>query len=78
MFEQPSTSRSVLSDTAALEPLVVTPIVFTGIRSVPTSYQPLDGVHIGTVSTAWSVPICSSKILSGISYVETQQIDPSH
>lgn len=27
--------------------------------------------------TVWSVPICSSETLSRISYVESQQIDPS-
>ena len=65
-------------DTAATELPTATPTMFAGIPSVPTSSQPLDGVHPGTVSTAWSIPICSSGILSGISHVETQQIDPSH
>ncbi|CAA2990675.1 Hypothetical predicted protein, partial [Olea europaea subsp. europaea] len=51
------------------------PTMFVGIPSVPTSYQPLAGVHSGTISKTWSIPISSSKVSSGISYVETQQID---
>ena len=66
MSEQPSTSRTVSSDTATAELPAVTPTMFAGIPSVPTSSQPLDGVHSGTISTAWSVPICSSGIISGI------------
>ena len=57
MFEQPSTSRTVSSDTAAVEPPTTTLTMFAGIQSVPTSSQPLDGVHLGTISIAWSVPI---------------------
>ena len=76
--EQPSTSRTVSFDTVAVEPPATTLTMFTGVPSIPTSSQPLDGVHPRTISTTWSVPICSSGILSGISYVETQQIDPSH
>ena len=78
MSEQPSTSRTMSSDTAASEPLATTPTMFVGIPSVPTSSQPLDGFHPGIISATWFVPICSSGILSGISYVESQQIDPSH
>ena len=77
MSKQPSTSRIVSSDAAAVEPPATTPMMFVGVPSVPTSSQPLDGVHPGTVSTIWYVPICSSGTLSGISYVESQKIDPS-
>lgn len=77
MSEQPSTSRTVSPDTAAAEPPTTTPTMFVGVPSVLTSSQPLDGVHPGTVSTVWSIPICSSEIISGIAYVESQQIDPS-
>ena len=76
MSEQPSTSRTVSSDTTTTELPAITPTMFAGIPSVPTSSQPLDGVHSGIVSTVWSVPVCSSGIISGISYVESQQIDP--
>lgn len=69
MSEQPSTSRIISFDTVVAEPPTATPTMFAGIPSIPTSSQPLDGVHQGTISTAWSVPICSSRILSGISYV---------
>jgi len=75
MSEQPSTSRIVLSDTAIVELPAATSMMFTGIPSIPTSYQSLNGVHPGTLSTIWYVPICSSKILSGISYVEAQKND---
>lgn len=78
MSEQPSTSRTVSSDTTAVEFPATTPMMFAGIPSVPTSYQSLDGVHPGTVSTTWSIPICSSAVLSGISYVEAQKIDPAY
>jgi len=78
MSEQPSTSRTVSSDTATKKPPTTTLTMYAGIPSVPTSSQTLDGVHLGTVSTAWSVLIGSYGIFSGISYVETQQIDPSH
>jgi len=56
MSEQPLTSRTVLSNTTVAEPPTTTPIMFTSIPSVPTSSQPLDGVHPGTFSTVWSVP----------------------
>ena len=77
MSEQPSTSRTVSSNTTATEPPVATPTMLAGVPSIPTSSQSLDGIHPGTVSTVCSVPICSSGIISGISYVESQQIDPS-
>ena len=76
--EQPSTSRTMASDTAAIEPPATTLTMFAGIPSVPNSSQLLDGVQRGTISTTWSVPICSSRILSRVSYVETRKIDPSH
>lgn len=77
MSEQPSTSRTVSSNTAAAEPPTTTPTMFAGIPFVPTSSQPLDGVHPGIVSIVWSVPVCSFGILYGILYVESHQIDPS-
>jgi len=64
------------SDGVATEPLAATPMMFTGIPSVPASYQQQVGVQSGTVLTTWSVPISSFGLSSGISYVETQQIDP--
>ena len=76
MSEQPSTSRTMSSDTAAAEPPAATPMMFTGMPSVSASYQQQAGVQSGTVSMTWSVPISSSRLSSGISYVETQQIDP--
>jgi len=77
MFEQPSTSRTMSSDTAAAEPPATTPTMLAGIPFVPTSSQPLDEVHPGTVLTVWFIPVCSSRIISGISYVESHQIDSS-
>lgn len=77
MSEQPSTSKTVSSDAAAAEPPGATPTMFAGVPSVLTSSQPLDGVHLRTVSTIWSILVCSSEIIFGISYVESQQIDPS-
>ena len=44
MSEQPSTSRTVPSDAIVAEPLATTPTMFTGIPSVPTSYQQQAGV----------------------------------
>lgn len=76
MSEQPSTSRTVSSDTVTTELPAVTPTMFAGIPSAPTSSQPLEGAHPGAISTVWSVPVCSSGIISGNSYVESQQIDP--
>jgi len=76
MFEQPSTSRTVSSDVATAKPPPTTPTMFAGIPSVPTSYQQEAGVQSGTVSTTWAVPISLSRLSSGISYVETQKIDP--
>ena len=76
MSEQQSTSRTVSSDTAMAELPAITLTMFTGIPSVPTSSQPLEGAHSGAISTVWSVPMCSSGIISGNSYVESQQIDP--
>ena len=74
MSEQPSTSRTVSSDTATAEPPATTPTMFAGIPSVPANCQQQAGVQSGT--TTWLVPISSSGLSSGISYVETQQIDP--
>ena len=76
MSEQPSTSRTVSSDAVVAEPPIATPTMFTGIPSMPASYQQQAGVQSGTVSTTWPIPISSSGLSSGISYVETQQIDP--
>ena len=77
MSEQPSTSRTVSSYTTTAEIPAVTPTMFAGIPPVPTSSQSLEGAHSGAISTVWSVPVCSSRIVSGNSYVESQQIDPS-
>ena len=74
MSEQPSTSRTMFSDTAAAESPAATPTMFAGIPSVPANCQQQAGVQSGT--TTWLVPISSSGLSSGISYVETQQIDP--
>lgn len=72
MSKQPSTSRIVSFNIAATELPSATLIMFVGIPSIPTSSQPLDGVHPGIILTTWSIPICSSRILSGVFYVETQ------
>lgn len=77
MSEQPSKSRTVSSDIATAELPAATPIMFTGVPSITNSSQSLDRIHPGAVSTVWYVPVCSSGIISGISYVESQQIDPS-
>jgi len=77
MSEQPSTSRTVSSDTTMAKLPVVTPTMLVGIPSVPTSSQSLEGAHSGAMSIVWSVPVCSSGIVSGNSYVESQEIDPS-
>ena len=45
MSEQPSTSRTVSSDTATTEIPAITPTMFASIPSVPTSSQPLEGAH---------------------------------
>jgi len=74
MSEQPSTSRTVSSDTTTAELPAVTPTMFAGIPSIPTSSQSLEGAHSGAISTVWSVPICSSGIVSGNSYVGSQQV----
>ena len=74
MSEQPSTSRTVSSDTAAAEAPTATPTMFAGIPSVSASCQQQAGVPSGTMT--WLVPISSSGLSSGISYVETRQIDP--
>ena len=76
MSKRPSTSRIISSNVVAVEPPVATPTMFSGIPSVPASYQQQAGVQSGTISTTWLVPISSSGFSSGISYVETQQIDP--
>ena len=49
MSEQPSTSRTVSSDTATVELPVVTPTMLAGIPSAPTSSQLLDGAHSGAI-----------------------------
>ena len=54
MSEQPSTSRTVSSDTAMAELPAITPTMFAGIPAVPTSSQPLEGAHSGDISTVWS------------------------
>ena len=77
MSEQLSTSRNVLPDTAVAEVPVATSTMFVGVPSIPTSSQPLDGVHPGALSTVWTILVCFSGIVSGISYVESRQIDPS-
>jgi len=77
MSEQPSTSRTMSSDTEAIELSAITPTMFTSVPSVTNSSQSLEGIHPGVASTVWFVPICSSAIISGISYVESQQIDAS-
>jgi len=77
MSEKPSTSRTVSFDTAMAELPAVTPTMFASIPSVPTSSQSLEGDHSGAVSTVWSVPVCSSGIVSENSYVGSQQIDLS-
>jgi len=66
----------VPSSTAVAEPPAITPMMFTSIPSIPTSYQQQARVQSGTVSTTWLVPISSSGFSSGISYVGTQKIDP--
>jgi hypothetical protein len=76
MSEQPSTSRTVPNDTATAEAPAANPTMFAGIPAVPTSSHQLEGVHPGTIMTTWSVPVCSSGIIPGNSYVETRQIDP--
>lgn len=76
MSEQPSTSRTVSNDTATAEPPTVTPTMFAGVPSVPTSSQQLEGAPSGAITTMWFVPICSSGIIPSNSYVGTQQIDP--
>lgn len=73
MSEQPSTYRTMLFDTAIVELPATTLTMFAGILSIPTSSQLLEEVHPKTVLTVWSLLVCSS----GISYVESQQIDPS-
>ncbi|CAA3004319.1 Hypothetical predicted protein [Olea europaea subsp. europaea] len=77
MSEQPSTSRTVSSDTATAELPAVTPTMFSGIPSVPTSSQLLEEAQSRVVSAVWSVPVCSSGVVSGNSYVGSQQIDLS-
>ena len=72
MSEQPSTSRTVSSDTATAELPAVTPMMFAEIPSVPTCSQSLEEAPQGALSTVWSVPICSSGIASGNSYVGSQ------
>ncbi|CAA2991016.1 Hypothetical predicted protein, partial [Olea europaea subsp. europaea] len=71
MSEQPSTSRTVSADTATAEHPAVTPTMFAGITSVPTSSQSLDGAHSRAILTVWFVPVCSSGIVSENSYVES-------
>ena len=75
MSEQPSTSRTVSSDTATAELPAVTPTMFDGIPSVPTSSQSLEESPQGALSTVWYVPVCLPGIAPGNSYVGSQQID---
>jgi len=77
MSEKPSTSRTVSSDTATAELPAVTPTMFAGIPNVPTSSQSLNGAHSRAILIVWSILVCSSRIIPGNSYVESQQIDPS-
>ncbi len=77
MSEQPLTSRTVLPNIAASEIPAAIMIMFAGVSSIPTSSQSLDGIHPGVVLTVWTVPIYSSGIVSGISYIKSRQIDPS-
>ncbi len=67
----------MLPNTAVEEAPAGTPTMFAGVPSTSTNSQSLDGVHLGAISTVWIVPVCSSGIISGISYVESRQIDPS-
>ena len=86
MSKQPSTSRNVSSDIAAVEPPVSIPIMFSGTPesylhgtpSVPAGYQSLAGVHSRVASAPWSAPVYSSGVPSGFSFVETQQFDPTY
>ena len=64
------------SETVTAELPAITPTMFAGIPSVPTSSQPLEGAHSGAILTVWSIPVCSSEIIYKNSYVESQQIDP--
>ena len=76
MSEQPSTSRTMSTDTAMAELPAAFPTIIVGIPFILDSYQQKVGVQSGVVSTTCSVPISSSEFSSGISYVETQQVDP--
>ena len=76
MSEQPSTSKTASSDTAMAAPPAVTQTMFAGVPSVPTSSQQLEGAPPGAITTVWSVPVCSSGIMPGNSYIGTQQVDP--
>lgn len=76
MSKQPSTSRTVSTDIATTKLPATVPTMIVGIPSFSASYQQQAGVQSGTVSATWSVPISSSGFSSGISYVETQQVDP--
>lgn len=76
MSEQPSTSKTVSIDTATTAPPAVTQTMIVGIPSVPASSQQLGGAPTGAITTIWSVPVCSSGIMPGNSYVGTQQVDP--
>lgn len=77
MSEQPSTSRIVSFDTTMAKLPVVTPMMFAGAPSVPTSSQSLEEALQGAFSKVWSVPVFSSSIASENSYVGSQQIDLS-
>lgn len=56
MSERPSTSRTMSSDIVAEELLAITPTMFSGVPSVPTISQSLDGSHPGAILTIWSIP----------------------
>lgn len=51
--------------------------MFAGISSVPTSSQSLEEAQSRAVLAVWSVPVCSFGVVSGNSYVGSQQIDLS-
>ncbi len=74
MFEQPSTSRTVSPNTVAEKIPAATPTIFVGVPSVPTSSQSLDGVHPGAALIVWTVLVCSSGFVSGISTLSLDKL----
>ena len=77
IFDQPSTSRTVSSNTVTAELPSITPTMFADIPSIPTSSQSLQEAHLGAILTVWFIPVYSSGIVSRNSNVGSQQIDPS-